>query len=323
MRNQGNFAETGQGRPVTQSTTEYTKEELPLAILDTRGLELEKYQETLASLETLLEGRRSERDLERQVHVAWICISEESRRVEAGESRLAELFARFQIPSIAVITKSRSDQGFRDTVRALLPTVRNVARVRALAEVDDEGHALAPRGLGELIELTSTLVPEAQKTAFAAVQRVNLALKRARAQRYVVAAATTAATIGAVPIPFADALALVPVQVGMLAGISVAFGLPVGPGFLSTLIGSSFVGLAGTLGGRAIVSGLLKLVPGAGSVLGGAIAATTAAVLTTTFGELYLAVLGRLFEAHGGEAPAAAEVQAAFAEAVRKQVSPS
>ena len=207
-------------------------------------------------------------------------------------------------------------------MRALLPTARNVARVRALAEVEDDGHALAPQGLAELIELTSTLVPEAQKTAFAAVQRVNLALKRARAQRYVVAAATAAATIGAVPIPFADAIALVPVQVGMLAGISVAFGLPVGPGFLSTLIGSSFVGLAGTLGGRAIVSGLLKLVPGAGSVLGGAIAATTAAVLTTTFGELYLAVLGRLFESNGGEAPPASAVQAAFAEAVRQQVSP-
>ncbi len=319
---QGNFAETGQGRPVTQTTTEYTKEGLPLAILDTRGLELERYQDTLASLEALLEERRGERDLERQVHVAWICVSEESRRVEAGETRLAELFARFQIPAVAVITKARSDQGFRDTVRALLPTARNVARVRALAEVEDDGHALAPQGLAELIELTSTLVPEAQKTAFAAVQRVNLALKRARAQRYVVAAATAAATIGAVPIPFADAIALVPVQVGMLAGISVAFGLPVGPGFLSTLIGSSFVGLAGTLGGRAIVSGLLKLVPGAGSVLGGAIAATTAAVLTTTFGELYLAVLGRLFESNGGEAPPASAVQAAFAEAVRQQVSP-
>lgn len=317
---QGNVAETGQGRPVTQSTTEYTKEGLPLAILDTRGLELEQYHSTLDSLEKLVVERRREADLERQPHVAWICVSEESRRVEEGETRLAELFVRHGVPVVAVVTKARNDNGFSHAVRSLLPGARNVARVRALAEVDEEGNRLGQKGLAELIELTSSLVPEAQKTAFAAVQRVNLGLKRARAQHYVVAAATAAAAVGAVPIPFSDAVAIVPVQVGMLAGISVSFGLEVGPGFLSTLVTSSFAGLAGTLAGRAMVGGLLKLIPGAGSIVGGAVSGATAALLTTTFGELYILVLSRLFDDNQGETPSPESVIAAFARAVKERI---
>lgn len=317
---QGNVAETGQGRPITQSTTEYTKEGLPLAVLDTRGLEMEQYQQTLESLEKLVIERRNDRNIERQPHVAWICISEESRRVEDGETRLAEMFSKHAVPVVGVITKARNDQGFSHAVRSLIPTARNIARVRAMAEVDEEGNRLGQKGLSELIELTSGLVPEAQKTAFAAVQRVNLALKRSRAQKYVVAAASAAAAIGAVPIPFSDAVAIIPMQVGMLAGISVAFGLPVGPGFLSTLVSSSFTGLAGTLAGRAIVGGLLKLIPGAGSIVGGAVSGATAALLTTTFGELYIVVLASLFEANNGEAPSPESIQSAFAQAIKDKI---
>ena len=44
---QGDFATTGQGKPVTQKTREIKKDGIPLTLFDTRGLELEKYKETL------------------------------------------------------------------------------------------------------------------------------------------------------------------------------------------------------------------------------------------------------------------------------------
>jgi len=37
---QGEFATTGQGRPVTEHTREITREGVPLTIFDTRGLEM-------------------------------------------------------------------------------------------------------------------------------------------------------------------------------------------------------------------------------------------------------------------------------------------
>src|SRR5438128_265225 len=48
---------------------------------------------------------------------------------------------------------------------------------------------------------------------------------------------------------------------------------------------------------------ILKLIPGGGTLAGGAISATTAAALTTTLGELYAATLAALFTESGGEAP--------------------
>ncbi|MEN9797834.1 MAG: hypothetical protein RL653_1530 [Pseudomonadota bacterium] len=296
---EGNLAATGQGRPVTQKTTEYTREGVPLAILDTRGLEMDQYQETVSSLEKLIAERRSSNDVDKQPHVAWVCIPEDSRRVEDGERKIVEMFARYDVPVVAVITKARNDQGFSAEVHNLLPTARNVSRVRALSEVDEEGNTLKQKGLPELIELTANLVPEAQRTAFAAVQKVNLELKKARAQKYVTAAAVSAAGVAAAPVPFADAALIIPIQVSMIAGISVAFGLPADRAFLSTIVSSSLTALGGTVIGRAIVSGLLKLIPGA-NLAGSAISAATAATLTTTFGTLYISVLSALYERNNG-----------------------
>jgi len=60
------------------------------------------------------------------------------------------------------------------------------------------------------------------------------------------------------------------------------------------------------------VSGLLKFIPGIGSVIGGVLAATTAAALTTAFGEAYIAALEMLFISNNGEPPTSNEVAEAF-----------
>ena len=97
-----------------------------------------------------------------------------------------------------------------------------------------------------------------------------------------------------------------------MLGSQLTFGLSIDKSFLSTIVGSIVVGAGGTIAGRTIVSGLLKLIPGVGSVLGGTIAATTAAALTTAFGEAYIAALEMLFLQNKGEPPTPKEVVDAF-----------
>jgi len=317
---QGKMAETGQGRPVTREVREITKEGIPVAIFDTRGLEMDRYKETVADLERLVRERARDSDPSKHVHVAWLCISEDSRRVELGESAVAELLAR-HVPVIVVITKVRSDQGLRAEVERLIPEARNVVRVRALSEVDDEGNAFQPKGLADLVAVTMEVVPEGQRNAFAAAQKVALDQKKRRAHLVVGASATTAAGIGATPIPFSDAMLLVPVQIGMLASISAVFGMSLSEGFVATLVSSAITALGATITGQQIVSGLLKLVPGAGSAVGGAIAAATAAALTTAFGEIYITVLHRLFQQSGGEPPSAEAIAAAFSSELKRWTS--
>lgn len=308
---QGNFAETGDGHRVTMTTREIKKEGIPLSIFDTRGLEISEYKNTVQELEKLLQDKGKSKDPNEHIHIAWLCVMEDSRRIEDAEINLTEMLDKY-IPVIGVITKSVSDNGFRQIVQELLPQTRNVVRVLAKDTVLDGGYKIPSMGLDKLVELTMTLVPETQRDAFAAAQRVSLNHKRQRAHGVVAGAAVAAGSAGAAPLPFADALAIIPLQISMLAGINAVWGLPLSTSFLGMLVSGAITGSAGTAAGRAAVGALLKLIPGAGSVIGGVINASVAATLTTAFGEAYITTLYALTKDNPDQIPTAEEIRVEF-----------
>jgi predicted GTPase len=116
---QGKLAETGQGRPVTKTTREITKDGIPLAIWDTRGLEMAAFKDSIAELQGLIVDRARERDARRHIHVAWLCVQEDGRRVEEAEVALHHALA-VHMPVLGVITKARTDQGFRAEVHPIV-----------------------------------------------------------------------------------------------------------------------------------------------------------------------------------------------------------
>ncbi len=307
----GDFVRTGVGKPVTQGTREIRKEGIPLSIFDTRGLEMANYKESDEQLRKFIADRRLGTDPKTHIHLAWICIAEDLRRIEDAEQDLVSRLIDY-VPVVGVITKSRADQGFRQKVHDLLPKLTNVIRVRALREEFDDGHVLEPMGLKELVEHSMQLVPEAHRRAFAAAQKVDLDLKTSQAHQAVAAASVTAGGIAAIPIPFADAAAIIPVQITMIAGITAIYGLPVTEGFLSSLVVSVLGGAGGAFLGRTIVSSLLKLIPGAGSAVGGAIGAATAGLITVALGEAYIAAIYSLLAKNAGKAPSEEEIADAF-----------
>jgi len=126
-------------------------------------------------------------------------------------------------------------------------------------------------GLETLIDATQQTLPEAVRGAFAAAQKVSAEAKVKRSRLVAAGAAALAATAGAVPVPFSDALALVPIQVTMLAGISATFGLPASRQFLGTLVSSTIGSTTATAGSRMLAGRHLKFMPGAGSIIGGQI----------------------------------------------------
>lgn len=290
---QSNLAETGQGRPVTKNTREISKEGVPLTIFDTRGLEMSDFKATITELENIVSSRCSDRDSNRHIHLAWLCIQEDGRRVEDAEIDLHNMLSKY-IPLVTVITKARSDKGFRNEVQRLLPQSRNVVRVRAIAETLDDDYVLKATGLEELINLSSELIPEGKRRALAASQKASIEYKKNQAYKIVAASATAAAAAGASPIPFSDAAILAPIQIGMIASITSVFGLELSKATLATLV-SSAIGVTGvSFAGRAIVTNLLKMFPGAGTVVGGAISAATASALTVSLGTAYTSVIASM-----------------------------
>ncbi|WP_338214093.1 GTPase [Halopseudomonas aestusnigri] len=304
----GDLAKTGSGRPVTQRTEEISKAGHPVTIIDTKGLELKDYDTIAAELTDVIDTRSHSQDENQHIHVAWLCIHEDGRRVEDAEIELCRLFAEKKIPVVVVITKSRSDNGFNEEVRQTIPSAAAVVSVRALAEeLDDDGDSitLKPKGLDKLILETARLLPEAKKRAYAnALSSRHLAatrLKIEQAEKEVIIAATAAGAVAAVPIPFSDAVGLVPIQVGMLAKIGITFGMEISTTALTTLVTSTLGAGAATLIGRTLVTGLLKMIPGAGSVVGGTIAAATATALTKALGSAYISVLTTFIQENPGK----------------------
>lgn len=116
-----------------------------------------------------------------------------------------------------------------------------------------------------------------------------------------VAVAATAAT-GAIPIPFADAPLLIGEQVTLMATICGIYGINVGKDGLK-MLATTVIGAGGAaIVGKTVATNLLKFIPVAGSVAGGAISAGTAGLVTLAMGKAFIEVckmvkLGKISEA--------------------------
>lgn len=292
----GNFADTGQGRPITKDTRKYTKKGVTVALYDTRGLEMDRFQETVNELRKFIDTQRKSNNVDDQIHVAWVCIAEDSRRVEDGESAIINMLVEYDIPVIVVITKARSDQGFKDEVKRLCPAACQYVQVRAIKEIMDDGHELPSRGLDVLVNATDEVMPEGKKNAFAAAQKADLKLKKNKAHSAIIAASISAGVAGASPIPFSDAVILIPIQTSMIVGITIAMGLSLEKAAMSSIVASALGCSAATFTGRMVVANLLKFIPGGGTLAGDVISAATATSLTVALGKTYLETIASLIE---------------------------
>lgn len=300
-----NLAETGMGKPVTSHMRKITKKDVPLSIYDTRGFELGKEVQTEVKqeiLDTINQGVAA-RDINEAIHCIWYCINTASNRIEPEEiewlKELSEGNKLTQVPIIVVLTQSFSKSKALEMKKELLDENLDLVQIIPVLAEDYEidGLGVAPSyGLDVLIQVMEEALPEELMDTLQNVQIASLQSKKARAQAAVLTAASAAAGEGAVPIPFADCAILIPTQIGMIASITVIFGYSVNKSVITALLTSSIGTGGATLLGRTVVAGLLKLIPGAGSIAGGAISAATAAAITAALGEAYIGIMELVFK---------------------------
>ena len=77
----------------------------------------------------------------------------------------------------------------------------------------------------------------------------------------------------------------------MIASITVIFGFEVNKSIITALLSSTIGAGGATLLGKTVVTNLLKFIPGAGTIAGGAISAGTAGVITAALGEAYIGIM--------------------------------
>jgi len=293
------LAETGLGRPITEHLQLIEKKDFPLSIYDTRGLELGKQTQSEIKKEVhdrILYGIKSS-DENQVIHCIWYCINTASDRIEDDEvAWIRELTEEDggTVPVIIVLTKAFSKKraaSFRSFIMNMNLRVCAVVPVLAKDYEIDEDYVVKAYGADNLIQVMGQILPDTLIPTLHNVQLSAIREKVKYARGIVTATATSAFGEGFIPVPFADAAMLVPTQISMIAAITAAFGIKVDRAILSTVITSALGTTGATVIGRAVSSGILKMIPGIGSVVGGSISGATAALITSALGETYIMVL--------------------------------
>ena len=289
-------AATGIGAPVTMGSHLYLDKRGTLGVIDTRGLEIGRDDaEILKEITKAVKESRG-RPIAEQIHVAWYCIRGMDRRFEEVEEKFIRTLADLDVPVVVVLTQVPMRDGAyhpdaielaRQIQAKDLPIVGG--RPFMTYAMRDQFTGQPPHGLMDVLRATFHVAPEAVHAALAAAQAIDLQLKASQAHKAIAASTTAAAAAAAVPIPFSSAAILVPIQLGMMARLAHLHKLSFDKAAVLAIASTSIA----TSAGRAAAAGLLKFIPGAGSVAGGVINASVASGFTLAMGEAWLVVCQR------------------------------
>ncbi|GAA9844396.1 hypothetical protein VN0594_10010 [Helicobacter pylori] len=155
-----------------------------------------------------------------------------------------------------------------------------------------------------MVDETKKCLIDAKKNKekhFLLIQKANIqARKQAmidESKTIIHVASVVAGAAGLIPIPFSDALAIAPIQAGMIYKMNDAFGMDLDKSVGASLVAGLLSVTAVAQVGRTLVNGLFKFIPVVGSVAGSA----TAVAITEGIGFAYLKVLETCFNDEMGE----------------------
>jgi uncharacterized protein (DUF697 family)/GTP-binding protein EngB required for normal cell division len=319
----------GQGfKPHTQNTQRYAypSEDLPLLIFtDTVGLG-DVTQSTEAIITELVNDLNSET---RTARILVLTVKINDFATDTLRQIAARLRQQFPtVPCLLVVTSSHEvyppNQDNHPPYPPVLAAVqRPFQAVQANFEglvdrtvlidftLDEDGFDPVFYGLDAMRDALADLLPEAEAQALyqlldeqaeATNQLGNL--YRDVGRHYISAFAVMAATLAAVPLPFATMPVLTALQVSMVVLLGKLYGQTLSPSQAGGLISA----IAGGFFAQAVGRELVKFIPGFGSV----VAASWAAAYTWALGEGACVYFGDLM---GGKKPDPDRIRTAMAEA--------
>lgn len=328
--------EAGAGRPVTQHLEKVIIPEKGICLWDTKGIEAENYQGTMASLESefsqAIDNAKDDSDIP---HIGWVCIKASSDRVEDRDLTLIRLLTKREIPTVVVFTRvtGKAEREFVEKAQIIIDKKYKDYLKGAYVSVNsvpyeiDEGMVVNAKGLESLIEITEKRFPAGKKSAknaFLKAQRQKMerriAAMKEGARTCVHVASVAAGTAGASPIPGSDAPIIAAIQSTMIYKINAEFELDADKSRMTSVLTGIMGVTALAQVGKAVVSNVIKLIPGAGTLVGGAISAATAVAITEAVGHAYISVLESFYSMKTGEVilpDSSDRIISAFTEAFR------
>ncbi|WP_159784116.1 YcjF family protein [Sodalinema gerasimenkoae] len=317
----------GQGfRPHTQNTQRYAypSEDLPLLVFtDTVGLG-DTRRDTQELVAELLEDLNVET---RRARILILTVKITDFATDTLQEIARQLRQQHpEIPCLLAITSLHDLYSSQvDNHPEYPPEFQEVQRVAQALEasfascydavvwldftLEEDGFTPVFYGLEALRDAIADLLPEAEARAIhellddGTTQQLG-DLYRDVARRYIIAFSVMAATVAAVPLPFATMPVLTTLQVSLVGMIGRLYGQTLSPSQAGGVVSAIAGGFLAQMVGRE----LIKFIPG----LGSALAASWAAAYTWALGEGACVYFGDLM---GGKTPDPEKIQAAMNEA--------
>ena len=286
----------------------YSGEGINFNLIDTAGFEPPKafWELEPKAIKTVREWCKKaalDNDSENDINIIWFCVDGTASKLfpKTIKDLLRATSIWKDVPIIAVITKSYSHPDreknikmVQDAFAAASKAVQPKAIIPVVAKpfyLSDSVFA-SPEGITELIERTNELMPEGKRIATDVVAKYQLERRRSFAQAAVLSSTAAAATVGAVPIPFADALILQPLEVAEINGIAAIYGIRKGDQVKLLKNTIVEVGTISTAAKAAISA--LKAIPGIGLATG-VINAVIAGGIVAALGEGSIYVFEQIY----------------------------
>ena len=233
-------AESGWGKKgTTKELAIYDSKNIPFRIIDTVGFEPSLIIEFMAisAVKKWSKDSAKEGHEDNQINVIWFCVDGTSSKLFPTTlknlSRATSMWGT--VPVIVVITKSYSVPDREKNIEMVnnafaekqgnLKNLRNIIPVVASTYVLNDNAYAAPEGITELIDATNELMPEGIKAGEKDIAAFKLNRKRAMAHGITGVSTTAAVIVGAVPIPFGDAVILAPIETALVNALAQIYGI--------------------------------------------------------------------------------------------------
>ena len=272
---------TGVGEGTTEKIDVYESETWPFNFIDTKGFEYNY----LAQRKTIRQIRKYTKEQMASdgksdnagIDAVWYCVEGTSRRTFSHNIELMNKAIKGwrNVPVFAVITKSYSRQDIEENVQAVAQSfakakkinLQKIIPVVAKEYTIEEDIKVEPMGIEELCSITLDCLDTAKSINAENRYRMMLEQKRFTANAMVGASAAAAAAIGAVPLSFADAAILVPLETMLTKRILKLYKVRFSGELVSAIVGSAAI----TNIAKAAITPL-KALPIAGQVINGVVA---------------------------------------------------
>lgn len=269
--------------------TYYGKDyDIGVNLIDSRGYEMEdgsgeSFSNYQKSIQNKMEENRSKKPLEK-IHIIWYCISISSERIQAYDIEILKMLQKqTDINNKIAVILTKCDEDYED--RRTFKCFKNIIHNDVSHSIPIFGVSIyseLPLELEEMMNWSADKIDNADlKEAFITSQVINLDAKRKIAiERIAIYATTAAGFAGLNPLPVSDAAILTPLQVTMSTHIIKIYGMENYASISKAVIGNVLISNLG----KSLVGGLLKLIPGIGTIAGGMINAGVASLITSALG---------------------------------------